>query len=339
MTNAAALLSVAGRLLGFGEPPEATAPAGKRESAREAAEGIRASQISMLLLLAIATIQLAAVVVTGSVGLLSDTIHNYVDALSGLPVWLALALGRRQASRRFSYGLHRTEDLAGLFIVVLILFSAGAAAYESTRRLTGDAAVVGHLPVALAGGIVGLIGNQAAAVYRIRVGRRIGSPALVADGYHARADALTSLAAVVGLVAYWAGFEKADPLAGLFVVALIGAALVREVLPGVGEHLLEGVNPELLDRAEAAAHTTAGVLEVSEARARWVGRRLRLEMVVTVDGERTVAEGHRIAVEAEHRVLHEVPEAEAVTIHVDPAGPEAHTTLEDHRTPGSGTTP
>ncbi len=315
-------------MLGLG--PDTAAPSGA-DPARLAAEGIRAAQLSTLLLLAVAAVQLVAVVFSGSVALLSDTIHNFVDALSGLPVWLALALGLRRPSRRFSYGLHRAEELAGLVVVILIVFSAGAAGYESVRRLVSEPGALESVPVGLAGGLFGLAGNHVAAIYRIRVGRRIGSTALVADGYHARADALTSLAAVIGITGAALGFHRADPIAGLFVVAVIILALVREVLPGVGGRLLEGVEPELIDRVESAAQTTPGIGSLGPIRARWVGRRLNVEMNIVVAGRLTVAESHTIAADLEHRVLHDVPEVAEVIVHVDPDDPRAHDHLVRHR--------
>jgi cation diffusion facilitator family transporter len=163
------------------------------------AEGIRALKVSLVVLLVTATVQLAVVLVAGSVALLADTVHNAADALTAVPLWIAFVIGRRARNRRYTYGYGRAEDLAGLFIVAVIALSAVVAGYESVRRLVDQRPVTG-VGVVIVAGLVGFAGNEIVAGYRIRVGRRIGSAALVADGLHARADGITSLAVVAGAI-------------------------------------------------------------------------------------------------------------------------------------------
>lgn len=268
-------------------------------------------------LLATAAFQLAVVVISGSVALLADTLHNFADAGTAIPLAIAFAFARLPPSRRFPYGYGGAEELAGVLIVLTILASALIAAYESTMRLLHPHAV-GHLGAVAAASVVGFLGNEAVALFRIRVGREIGSAALVADGYHARADGLTSLAVLVGAIWVWFGYPLADPIVGLLITVII-LHLVWQSAQAVFTRTLDGVDPEVLDTAGHAAGHVAGVRDVAEVRARWIGHRLMLELNVAVDPDLTVTEGHRIAKEVHHQVLHHVPHVSRVTIHVDPA--------------------
>ncbi len=178
------------------------------------AAGVRALKISLVVLAVTAALQLAVVVVSGSVALLADTVHNFADALTAVPLWVAFVVGRRAATRRYTYGYGRAEDLAGVFIVAMIALSAVVAGVESVRRLI-DPQPVAYVGWVITAGVIGFLGNELVAVYRIRVGRRIGSAALVADGLHARADGFTSLAVVAGAIGVALGFPLADPVVGL----------------------------------------------------------------------------------------------------------------------------
>ena len=176
--------------------------------------GIRALKISLFILLATTILQGVVVAFSGSVALLADTIHNFSDALTAVPLWVAFVLGRRAASRRYTYGLGRAEDLAGLFIVFVVALSAIVAAWQSIDRIIHPQPI-GNIGWVIAAGIIGFLGNEIVAVYRIRVGQRIGSAALVADGIHARTDGFTSLAVVAGGIGVLLGFPLADPIVGL----------------------------------------------------------------------------------------------------------------------------
>ena len=284
-------------------------------------EGVRALKISMAALAATAVAQAGVVVASGSVALLSDTLHNLSDAGTALPLLLAFRLGRRRPSRRFSYGLGRAEDLAGIVIVAMIAASAVLAGWQAISHLANPVPVE-HLGLVAAAGLIGAAGNEAVALYRIRVGRRIGSAALVADGLHARTDGLTSLAVLAGAAGVAVGWEWADPAVGLLIAVAIVAVLVQAVR-GVGERLLDGVDPAVLDRVRATAASVAGVQEVGEVRARWIGHRMQADVRMTVDRELDVAAAHHIAEEVEAAMLHELPELEAAVIHVNPCSHEA----------------
>jgi len=302
------------------------------------AEGIRAVKISLVVLLLTAVAQAIVVVVTGSVALLADTIHNFSDALTAVPLWIAFVLGRRAASRRYTYGYGRAEDLAGVFIVAMITLSAVLAGYESIRRLL-DPQPITNVGVVIAAGLIGAAGNELVALYRIRVGRRIGSAALVADGLHARTDGLTSLAVVVGALGVLAGFPLADPIVGLLITVAI-LFVLKGAATDIYRRLMDAVDPELTETAEASLSSTPGVLALEELRLRWIGHRVRAETGIVVDDTLGIVEAHAIATEAHHRLLHDVPKLVAATVHVSPrdrAGTDHHATLSHHREPaGSG---
>ena len=283
-------------------------------------EGVRALKISMAALAGTALLQAGVVVASGSVALLSDTLHNLSDAGTALPLLLAFRLGRRRPSRRFSYGLGRAEDLAGIVVVLMIAASAVLAGWQAVSHLASPVPI-DHLGLVAAAAVIGALGNEAVARYRIRVGRRIGSAALVADGLHARTDALTSLAVLAGAAGVAIGWQWADPAVGLAIAGAILVVLVQAVR-GVGERLLDGVDPALLDQSRAAAASVAGVQDVGEVRARWIGHRLQADVRLTVDRDLDVAAAHEIADAVERSLLAAVPVMEAAVVHVDPCAHE-----------------
>lgn len=242
--------------------------------------GVRALLISLVVLLTTTVLQFAIVLTTGSVALLADTVHNFSDALTALPLLLAFRLGRRTATRRYTYGYGRAEDLAGLFIVFVVLLSAVVAAYQSVERLVHPHPV-DNLGWLAAAGVIGFLGNEAVAVYRIRTGRRIGSAALVADGVHARTDGFTSLAVVLGAIGVALGFPAADPIIGLLISLSIFVLLIGTIR-SVGRRLLDGIDPDLLVTAEHALQHVDGVQQIRDLRLRWVGHRLQGDATLAV---------------------------------------------------------
>jgi len=294
------------------------------------AAGVRASKVSLAGLGFTAALQAVVVVFTGSVALLSDTLHNLTDALTAIPLWIAFSLGRRSSTKKYTFGWHRAEDLAGLIIVVAIATSAVGITWESVRRLLTPR-VVEHAPWVIAAGIVGALGNELVARYRIRVGRRISSAALIADGHHARADALTSLAVVAAGIGAASGVAWIDPAVGLVVAAVI-MVLLRRSAGRLFGRLLDAVDPALVDRATETARSVAGVASVDDVRMRWHGHRMLINMLVAVDPEATVREGHRIAQTVTHELIHTFAFAVDALVHVDPSGDhEAHLITAHHR--------
>src|SRR5437762_7423548 len=259
--------------------------------------GMWALKWSFFGLLATALFQLVVVVISGSVALFADTIHNFADAPTAIPLAIAFAFARLKPSRRFPYGYGRVEDLAGGLIVVTILTTALIAGYESLLRVLRPQPV-GYLWAVAVASVIGFLGNEAVALFRIKVGREIGSAALVADGYHARADGLTSLAVLVGAIGVWLGYPLADPMVGLLITVAI-LHLVWQSARAVFTRMLDGVDPEVLDAVEQAARHVPGVHHVAEVRARWIGHGRTLELNVAVNPDLTVTEGHAVAKEVQ----------------------------------------
>jgi cation diffusion facilitator family transporter len=265
-------------------------------------KGIWAVKWSFVILAITAALQMVVVVASGSVALLADTIHNIGDATTAIPLWIAFALARRKPTATFTYGYGRVEDLAGLAIVAIILFSALVAGYEAIDRFIHPQTISALGWVAVAG-VIGFIGNEAVAVFRIRVGREMNSTALIADGYHARTDGLTSLAVVLGALGVWLGFPLADPIIGLLItLAIFG--IVWQSARAVLTRMLDGVDPGIVQAIRHAAEHVRGVKALGEIQARWLGHRLLADVAIRVDDGMTVAEAARVA-EAFRRELFE----------------------------------
>jgi cation diffusion facilitator family transporter len=279
-----------------------------------------------------AVAQAVIVIPTGSVALLGDTLHNVTDALTAVPLAIAFVIGRRPANRRYTYGYGRAEDLAGLVIVAFIAVSAAFAGYQAVDRLRHPRDV-NHLWAVAVAGILGFIGNEVVAQYRIRVGRRIGSAALVADGVHARTDGLTSLAVLVGAVGVALGWDSADPVIGLVIVVAI-LSVLRQAAREVYRRLMDSVDPQLVQSAEQVLVGTPGVVRVSEVRLRWIGHRLRAECCVDVDPDLSVVQAHAVTEDCEHRLVHALGKVSGATVHADPAADghfDHHPLLRHHR--------
>ena len=281
--------------------------------------GIRAVKISFAALMVTAVVQLLIVAVTGSVALLADTIHNFSDALTAIPLFIAFRLGRRAANQRYTYGYRRAEDLAGLFVLAMIAISAVVAGWQAIDRLIHPRELE-HLGVLFAAGLVGFIGNELVALYRIREGHAIGSAALVADGYHARTDGFTSLAVALGAVGVWAGFERADPIVGLIISIAIFAVL-RGAARQVYYRLMDAVDPAIVESISHEAAHTPGVQAVESTKVRWLGHRLVADITIDVDPTATVDQGHQVATATHQRLTSRVAHVDDVNVHVHPYQP------------------
>jgi cation diffusion facilitator family transporter len=279
--------------------------------------GVWAVKWSLFALLGTALVQAIIVALSGSRALLADTVHNFADAATALPLWVAFGCSRLKPSPRFAYGYGRVEDLAGLTIMLTILASAVVVGYQSVLQLLSPQPLE-YLWAVAVGSVVGFLGNEAVARFQIKVGREIKSAALVANGLHARADGLTSLTVLVGAAGVWLGYPLADPLIGLLITLVI-LRLVWQSARAVLTRMLDGVEPGVLEAVEAAARQAAGVSEVAGVRARWVGHRIHLELNIAVNPALSVSEGHGIAKEVRHQVLHELAHVSRVTVHIDPS--------------------
>lgn len=278
--------------------------------------GIWAVKVSLVALLATAIFQVVIVVISGSVALLADTIHNFSDALTAVPLGLAFTLSRRARNPRYTYGYGRAEDIAGVIIIFMILFSAGEVIYQSIIKLLHPQPV-SNLGWVAAAAVIGFLGNELVAVYRMRVGKQIGSAALVADGYHARTDGFTSLGVLVGAIGAWLGFPLMDPLIGL-LIGLAILAIVWTTARDIWYRIMDAVDPDLSRLVETLAGDVDGVMDVHDVAIRWVGHRQRAELHIIVDGKLSTLESHKIAEQVRHDLFHALPALVDVTVHVDP---------------------
>ena len=291
-------------------------------------DAIHATRVSLVALLITALAQLGVVLISGSVALLSDTIHNFADALTAIPIWTAFVLHRRPPNRRFTHGYNRAEDFAGLLVLLAIAASAAIVIYESVDRLVHPRAME-HALWVIAAGILGAAGNEFVARYRIRAGRRAGSAALTADGLHARTDALTSLVVVAAGIGGLFEQTWADPAAGLVVALFILLMLGRSAVRIFGR-MLDAIDPELVDLAHSATAAVPGVRQVSDLRLRWHGHQLEAVALVSVDPGLTVEQGHLITQQIEHALIHAFPYHVHAVVHLDPHGVTQAHELTDH---------
>ncbi|HHU38342.1 MAG TPA: cation transporter [Propionibacterium sp.] len=305
------------------------------QSAEESSrEGIRAAWISLAGMGITAGLQIVIVAISGSIGLLADTLHNLGHLATTIPLIIAFRIGRRPPSRRYSFGLRRAEDLVGLLISAVIAVSAGLIIWESLRAFVEPRPLT-NLGWVLAAAIVGALGNEVVARYRISVGRRIGSAALVAEGQHARTDALTSLAVIGGVAGAWLGFPQADAIVGLLIAAVILGVLVSSLRISI-RRLMDGIDDGTLDRIEGVARGVPGVRGVARARARWSGHRMEADLDVTVDPGLTVEQGHDVAVAVHRALVGSVPHLDHASVHVEPAGAECVVGLSPAGPPAAG---
>ena len=294
----------------------------------KSAEGIRATKLGLLFLGISSLIQLAIAIFAGSVALWADMVHNVADASTSIPLWIAFALGARMRTRRYGYGYRRSEDLAGVFIVVMIAGSAAVVGWESIDRLLNPEPM-DHLPWVLLAGIVGVVGNELAAVVRIRTGRKIGSAALVADGFHARTDTMASMGVIAAVIGTWLGFPILDPIVGLVICALI-LWILKDTSVQLFRRLMDGVDESTVHRIESTAIQVEGVEGVDWVRARWTGHRLLADIAIRVPAHHTVREGHDVAERVHRELTTRLPELEDVHVHVNPHVPSDDRTADRH---------
>jgi cation diffusion facilitator family transporter len=296
------------------------------------ARGIWAVKVSLVALLVTAVFQVSIVMISGSVALLADTIHNFSDALTAIPLWIAFTLARRPRNDRYTYGYHRAEDLAGALIVVMIFLSAIEVFQQSIEKILHPQPVT-NLGWVAAAAIIGFLGNEAVAIFRTRVGREIGSAALIADGLHARTDGFTSLGVLVGVIGVAIGFPLADPLMGFAIGSAI-LIVVWNAARDIWYRLMDAVDPAVGRSIAETPLRVPGVLAVHDVTVRWLGHRQRAELNIDVAADLSIVQSHQIAEEVRHDLFHALPALGEVTVHVDPAGGEYHGTTAHHRLTG-----
>jgi cation diffusion facilitator family transporter len=299
---------------GLRDPAAAFPLPNTRDDAGDRRAANRAVAVSAIGLGATGLAELLLAVLTGSVGLLGDAIHNLSDVSTSAVVFLGFRLSRRPATERYPYGLERAEDLAGIGIAVVIWASAAFAGYESIRKLLVHGTTT-HISAGIAGAVIGIAGNLAVARYKLVVGRRINSATLVADAQH---DALSSAGALAGLIAVAAGQAWGDPVAGLAITAVI-CHVGYQVTADVVRRLADGVDPSVITTAESAAGSVPGVLH-AHARARWTGRTLRVEIEGWVDPGLPARDADAIGRQVADALAQQLPEAGSLTW-ISRAGP------------------
>ncbi len=274
--------------------------------------GIRTVRIALVALAMTSIMQLAIVAVSGSVSLLADTAHNIGDAANSIPLLIAFSIARRAANKRFTYGYGRGEDVAGVLIVLSIFVSAGIVLWESSNRLF-DAEPMRQIGWVAAAAVIGFIGNEVVAIMQIRVGKRIGSEALISDGLHARTDGLTSLAVLVAAVGAWLGYPLVDPIVGL-IIGVVILFVSWDATKRIWGRLMDSVDPRLTERVEGVVASQPDVVSIEQLRLRWVGHRLHGDMRIRFA---SAAEAPGAIVDIRHRLEHDVPQLDDLVIEAD----------------------
>jgi cation diffusion facilitator family transporter len=278
--------------------------------------GIRAVKVSLVALLVTAIFQVVIVAISGSVALLADTIHNFSDALTAIPLGIAFTLSRRARNTRYTYGYGRAEDIAGVIIVLMIFISALEAIYQSILKIR-DPQIISNIGWVAVAAVVGFLGNELVAIFRIRTGKQIGSAALVADGYHARTDGFTSLAVLAGVIGVWLGYPLLDPIIGLGIGAAI-LVIVWKSARDIYYRVMDAVDPGITALVKKTVSGVQDVMEVNNIAIRWVGHRQRAEFHITVDCQMPTCKSHAIAENVRHELFHALPALADITVHVDP---------------------
>jgi cation diffusion facilitator family transporter len=270
----------------------------------------RAVAVSAAGLAVTGLIELAIALVSGSVALLGDALHNLSDVSTSLLVFVGFRASRKAATDRYPYGYERAEDLAGIGVALVIWASAAFAGAESVNKLIHHGPTQ-HVGWGIGAAAVGIVGNQLVARYKLAVGRTIQSATMIADAKHSWLDALSSAGAMLGLIGVAVGWPWADAVAGLFVTGFI-CHVGWEVSSDIAHRLLDGVDPAVITTAEAVAAETAGVMH-AHARARWTGRTLRVEVEGWIEASTTVADADRIGRAVADRLGAELSEMRSFT--------------------------
>ncbi|MDZ4765158.1 MAG: cation diffusion facilitator family transporter, partial [Chloroflexota bacterium] len=241
---------------------------------------------------------------------------NVGDTLNSIPLLIAFYLARRMATQRYTYGFGRAEDVAGIFIVLSIAVSAAVVFWESFQKLLNPQPMT-NIPWVAAAAIIGFLGNEAVALLQIRVGRKLSSEAMIADGLHARIDGLTSLAVLIAAAGTALGLPILDPIIGL----LIGVAILfitRDAAVRIWYRLMDAVDPKLVNQIEHYALEVEGVRSIQRLRVRWVGHQLFADIAATVEDQLSLAESHQIARKIDQNLHQTIPHLTEMTVQIEP---------------------
>lgn len=278
--------------------------------------GIRTVWLALLALGITTALQIVIYIISGSVALLADTVHNLGDTLNSIPLLVAFYLARRAATRRYTYGFGRAEDIAGVLIVVSIAFSAGYILWESVQKLINPQSL-SNLAWVAAAALIGFVGNELVAVMQINVGKRIGSEAMIADGQHARVDGLTSLAVLIAVFGTVIGLPILDPIVGIIIaIAIVG--ITWNAIKAVWYRLMDAIDPDLLHHTEHYLEDIAGIDRIVRLRARWVGHRLYMDMVIAVQVDMSLQAVSDTIEQIHHTLYRAIPTLGDVTVEITP---------------------
>lgn len=301
------------------ELPEHRRFAGAHSLRSEASRGIRTTILALLVSVALGAVKITAGIVGSSYALVADGVESLLDVMSSMLVWGALRIGVTPPTTRYPYGLGKVEPLAALVVATMLLLVAFGIAVQAVRSILEPQEA--PAPFTL-GVLVGVVVTKEA-LYRVlsRRGERIGSKAMAADAWHHRSDALTSLAAFIGIsVALVAGegYESADDWAALFACGVIAFNGVRLFRSGLDEVLDAAAPPEVEADIRRTALSVAGARAIDTCRVRRSGLGLLVDIHVEVDAELTVREGHALAHEVKDELLASGQRILDVLVHIEP---------------------
>ena len=284
------------------------ASSGRDEANRRRA--MRAILVSSLGLLATSAFELLITVLSGSVALLSDALHNLGDVFTTIGVYFGFRASRKPPTGRYTYGYGRAEDLAGIVILLAIWTSAGLAGWQSYDKLVSGRGTT-HLTLGMLAAAIGIVGNQLVARYKLRVGREIKSAPLIVDARHSWLDAIASAGALVGLIGVAAGFRIADPIAG-FAITLLIIHIGIDATKDVWSRLMDENDEEVAEAVRTVAQEVPGVVEVRNVRARWLGREVEARVLVRLPAAMTFGQAHDVAHRVQEAVRARVPDVREV---------------------------
>jgi len=294
--------------------------------------GIRTIYIVIALLGLTTVFQIGIYLMSGSVALLGDTVHNFGDAIISIPLLFAFWLANKRANKRYTYGYGRAEDLAGLFIVLAISISAFYILWESLHRLFNPVPL-DNLELVAAAAIVGFAGNVLAAMIQIRTGKKMKSDALIANGTHSQTDGLTSLAILVAVMGAWFGYPIIDAIIGI-VMGIIILFIAKDSAKSMWYKLMDAVDPTIVKKAERIVNEHPDVKDVQRLQMRWIGHHLQVEAVLSLNADLNTAQCNSVSEHISHHLYHDIPNLSETTIAVIPwstDGKTFHCEASHHR--------
>lgn len=281
--------------------------------------GEKGTRIGIFILLFLTLIKGTAAILGHSRALLADSIHTFADVLTSVIVLIGLYIAQRPPDKTHPYGHGKAESIAAKTIaIILILIGAHFGIDNFKRVFARDLFIPGKITLWIT--LLAIITQESLFRYKFRLGKKIGSSAVIADAWHHRSDVLASLAAMIGIGgARLLDRRWLDPLAGVVVYILIMIVGIKIFFATTGELMDATIDKRIRERIEKAALRVKGVKRVSDLRARRSGLDIFVDLKIEVDSKLTVEEGHAIAAQVKRRILKEVEQVANVLVHVNPA--------------------